>query len=682
MNVKLVLFVLISITAIDLHPMELQRSYDSTNNETTSNSSDDSLNESEDQFRLHEAVYDKNIDAVHQLLKEEESVDTQDDENYTPLCLAAEWGYVDIANVLLEHGASVKAYTNNGDTPLHLAVAQNNTDMINFLLDQKGIEIDATDNNDHTPLCIAAMCGYNDTIEMLLEADADVHVRMGKGNMPFILAAIHCKINTLKFLFDYALRHPDIIQITFDDLDNALDQVLEKCADFQGDSLFDRYGEIITFLIQNGAKFNSKNNGPIIQRLYDQKPIILSMFFDWYENIVAQMPDASTEALEEALDYALCQGYGDILDALLSKLNQRKLNQLGEFDKLIDRLINQNEFFLQRESEEEDACRIEENLQKIKRNLHKRVNLHKAAQNANLETIKRFANKWNVNKTDSEGETPLHIAIRYSKPEVVRCLLEAGASLNYEGSRWNEEGFYSPLGLAAEQAEVEIVQLLLKHGSTLPNFHKILEAKDLYKYTALEAASRKYTHSSEDYKKKYLRIIELLLQYGATVSFRGDLSPEVVSLISYFDFENNYLNYTQNYLDQAELCIIKGDETALKLLDPALLQQPNILLLASVRGKIAMVHHILSHYPFANDNFRSVDIPNGFKKIIGILKSIMAFHTTSLKNEYNNIISYYRDLIHNLVNGSFSRGERSKTCYLDLLPKELRYELIRFFSRL
>ena len=43
-------------------------------------------------------------------------------QDQTPLHLAAEEGYPDMAEVLLDHGAHVNAADDDGDTPLHLSL--------------------------------------------------------------------------------------------------------------------------------------------------------------------------------------------------------------------------------------------------------------------------------------------------------------------------------------------------------------------------------------------------------------------------------------------------------------------------------------------------------------------------------------------------------------------------------
>ena len=58
------------------------------------------------------------------------------------------------------------------------------------------------------------------------------------------------------------------------------------------------------------------------------------------------------------------------------------------------------------------------------------------------------------------GISPLHLAAKYAKTEVVQFLLECGADLNIKTS----EGF-TPLLLAAARSHTNVVQMLIDHGS-------------------------------------------------------------------------------------------------------------------------------------------------------------------------------------------------------------------------
>jgi ankyrin repeat protein len=46
----------------------------------------------------------------------------------TPLCMAAEYGHVNVVRVLLSKGAQVNEMTPHGDLPLHIA-----TEMVRYL---------------------------------------------------------------------------------------------------------------------------------------------------------------------------------------------------------------------------------------------------------------------------------------------------------------------------------------------------------------------------------------------------------------------------------------------------------------------------------------------------------------------------------------------------------------------
>lgn len=73
-----------------------------------------------------------------------------------------------------------------------------------------------------------------------------------------------------------------------------------------------------------------------------------------------------------------------------------------------------------------------------------------------------------LDATNVLGQSALHIAANCGKPEVVACLLEAGASRTI----WDRDG-YMPLGLAINQKHAAVVEVLLQHGATLPDFHFI-----------------------------------------------------------------------------------------------------------------------------------------------------------------------------------------------------------------
>ncbi len=66
-----------------------------------------------------------------------------------------------------------------------------------------------------------------------------------------------------------------------------------------------------------------------------------------------------------------------------------------------------------------------------------------------------------VNKTDSCGDTPLHIASIRGKEDEALALLEGGANVNAAGDMGS-----TPLHYAVAQGHINIVKLLLSRGAS------------------------------------------------------------------------------------------------------------------------------------------------------------------------------------------------------------------------
>lgn len=80
-----------------------------------------------------------------------------------------------------------------------------------------------------------------------------------------------------------------------------------------------------------------------------------------------------------------------------------------------------------------------------------------AAKRGNVEKLKSVlvTNPDAVNKTDSKGMTPLHIAAYASKSAAVKLLIERGADVNAKDNKGR-----TPLHLAVETIDIESVKLL------------------------------------------------------------------------------------------------------------------------------------------------------------------------------------------------------------------------------
>ena len=126
------------------------------------------------------------MEAVRALLRDnpEMAIGAQMWENSSPLHLAAQEGYQDIAEVLLSHGAHVNAKSyHNGYRPLHNAALFGKKSLVVLLL-SKGSDVNARNDKGETPLHLAVWTGDKEVVEVLLANHANAYITSGDGSYP------------------------------------------------------------------------------------------------------------------------------------------------------------------------------------------------------------------------------------------------------------------------------------------------------------------------------------------------------------------------------------------------------------------------------------------------------------------------------------------------------------------
>jgi ankyrin repeat protein len=104
-------------------------------------------------MELIEAVRENNLDSVNRLLLNPRIKVDQDENEDTPLLVAAETGNVDIGLRLIQAGANINQRNYNGETPLMVAVLKENKDFVILLLEQQTIAVDIPEKHQgKTPL--------------------------------------------------------------------------------------------------------------------------------------------------------------------------------------------------------------------------------------------------------------------------------------------------------------------------------------------------------------------------------------------------------------------------------------------------------------------------------------------------------------------------------------------------
>jgi ankyrin repeat protein len=109
---------------------------------------------------------------------------TTDKYGYTPLHSAVRNGETAVAELLIKSGANLNAKNNNEDTPLHIAAWRRETAVAELLI-KSGANLNAKNNNEDTPLHIAAWRRETAVAELLVKSGANVNAKNKNGKTPF-----------------------------------------------------------------------------------------------------------------------------------------------------------------------------------------------------------------------------------------------------------------------------------------------------------------------------------------------------------------------------------------------------------------------------------------------------------------------------------------------------------------
>lgn len=130
--------------------------------------------------------------------------------NLLPLSLACQHGHFDIAVFLLERGAMSSPNT-NGEYPVHLAAREGHADICRLLVSQEGGgNKDTADKyNEWTPLFHAARHGFEQCVQVLLDASCNPHAMDELGRASVFYSSWHGHIKcTNKLLSAMATYTP------------------------------------------------------------------------------------------------------------------------------------------------------------------------------------------------------------------------------------------------------------------------------------------------------------------------------------------------------------------------------------------------------------------------------------------------------------------------------------------
>ncbi|XP_045158211.2 ankyrin-1-like [Mercenaria mercenaria] len=153
---------------------------------------------------LLEAVKNHNCAVVHDLVHNRGLSPDFNVDGHTPICRAAQFGYVDILDILVEGGCSL--LTPDADVwrrqALHIAASKGHIEFLKRLLGY-GADINSRDNDQRTPLHWAATYGNPDMVEFLISQGAAVNIAQCDGFTPLHAATCLGHNNVVKVLMKH-----------------------------------------------------------------------------------------------------------------------------------------------------------------------------------------------------------------------------------------------------------------------------------------------------------------------------------------------------------------------------------------------------------------------------------------------------------------------------------------------
>ncbi|GHS93191.1 hypothetical protein AGMMS49949_06200 [Alphaproteobacteria bacterium] len=405
-------------------------------------------------------------------------------------------GDLEAVQQLLNEGADINAKDNSDQTPLFIAVSKKETEIIKLLLDTKGIAVNAKNQEaERTSLHVAARDGFYDIVKLLVEKEADVQAGDKHRSTPLHYAASNGKIDVVEFLVESGAK-VDAKSIYADTpLHNASEH---------------GHYEIVKFLIEKEADVNAKDrssnvmvarggrtplhwaayNGPIriVELLLDTKGIVVNARDDdnrtplhWASERghtgVARLlfeRGADRNAIDNngrtPLLLAVFWGAPEMVELFLERgadrnardNNGRTLLHLAAArgaTEVVKLLLERGADVYVKDQEGQTPwnCAANEEIVEIFE-LHLRKDRVNAIQKGDLDIVqKQLDSGLNIiNAQCGPNVMPLHLAVVYKQPKIVKFFLTCGANVNAKSIDDS-----TSLHFAAENNDSDTIKILL-----------------------------------------------------------------------------------------------------------------------------------------------------------------------------------------------------------------------------
>lgn len=331
-----------------------------------------------------------------------------DDKSATPLILASAYNTSDMVEYLLSRGANSDITDSQFNMAIHLASSFGNARSIMALI-IFGSDVNAKGFRGKTPLHFAALSGKLEAMKVLLENGADVNARTAFGDTPLTCAAQNGHYGNMEILLEKGVNVHDRNSIGY----NALFYATKK-----------GFTDIAKLLLSSGCDVNAR------ARIRDTPLTIASgivgnkqmVEFLLRSGANINMADRQgRQAIHHAAD-------AEIIDSLLDAGAAIESRDLYGLTPLLFACSSENRHSsieVAMQLVQRGACVNAQEVLSLYSPLHHLCTHHDVDKSIVNLLLDKGAD---VNALDSEGETPLFSAVRNADVEIVELLLKHGAS--------------------------------------------------------------------------------------------------------------------------------------------------------------------------------------------------------------------------------------------------------------
>ncbi|KAG8199670.1 hypothetical protein JTE90_022120 [Oedothorax gibbosus] len=140
---------------------------------------------------LHKAALFNACEVIEYFLDNGANIETRDNAHFTPLMVAVEAGHEEAVRVLLKANATIDVVDNMERNVIMWAAQENHPETLTALLEYEGAQalVNSCDHYENSPLHIAALKGFADVVEILLNNGAEIEKKNEHEQTPLHMAA-------------------------------------------------------------------------------------------------------------------------------------------------------------------------------------------------------------------------------------------------------------------------------------------------------------------------------------------------------------------------------------------------------------------------------------------------------------------------------------------------------------